>query len=56
MNLQQLQNRLGQLRAQGAGPDTPVLIGYQQGDYSAHETVTDVDPDNGGIIIAAWPD
>lgn len=56
MTLKQLQHRLAQLAAQGAHPDTPVLIGYQQGDYSAHETVTDVDPDNGGIIIAAWPD
>lgn len=56
MNLQQLHHRLAQLAAQGAGPDTPVFIGYQQGDYSAHDTVTDVDRDSGGIVIAAWPD
>ena len=56
MNLQQLQNRLGQLRAQGVHPETPVFIGHQHGEYSMSETVTDVDQEQEGIIIGAWPD
>lgn len=56
MNLSQLQHRLGQLVAQGARPETPVFIGYQHGDCSMSETVTDVDREAEGIVIAAWPD